>query len=306
MTAENSQTTKRDIRLVAIDLDGTLLNNDHVMSERNRAAVKAVLDRGIQIVLATGKTRYGAADVLSSLNLSTPGIFSQGLIVYNADGGIRHQQTMDPVLIRRIVTFAEDRGFEMLAYSGNRLLVKTLTDRTRVIADFHEPMPEGVGPLVNILENTPINKLIAFGDEQKLRSLRWQLDKQLNGQVHLTTTTVQTQLEILPYGASKGRTFKALVNELGLRLEQTMAIGDGENDIEMIRAAGLGIAVDNANPRLKAVADEIVATNNEDGVAQALERFVLQNDSQKQEETAPTSANSETEASTEKSEEAES
>jgi len=272
--AAATETTQRDIKLIAVDVDGTLLNNDHSLSDRNRQALLRAHDAGIAVVLATGKTRVGAESIIAALNLTTPGIYVQGIMVYNPDGSVRYQETLDPITIRRVITFAEQRGFDVLAYSGNRLMMKLVEDRHLVITRYHEPTPESVGPLVNHLETLPINKLLIFGAPRKLTALRWQLEKILDGQAGFTSTNVLDTLEILPPGASKGKALKVLIHEMGIAPAEVMAIGDGENDIEMVKLAGLGVAVANANPKLKAIADAVVSSNDEDGVAEAIERYV--------------------------------
>lgn len=273
-TTPATETTQRDIKLIAVDVDGTLLNNDHSLSDRNRQALLRAHEAGISVVLATGKTRAGAESIIAALNLTTPGIYVQGIIVYNPDGSVRYQETLDPITIRRVITFAEQRGFDVLAYSGNRLVMKLVEDRHLAITRYHEPTPESIGPLVNHLETLPINKLLIFGAPRKLAALRWQLEKILDGQAGFTSTNVLDTLEILPPGASKGKALKVLIHEMGITPAEVMAIGDGENDIEMVKLAGLGVAVANANPKLKAIADVVVSSNDEDGVAEAIERYV--------------------------------
>lgn len=277
----------KPIKLIAVDLDGTLLNNHHALSERNERALRAAMAKGIHIILATGKTWSSAKELIARLNLTSPGIFVQGLIVYNADGTVRHQQTLDPSLARRVITFAEDRGFVLLAYSGSRLLLRADHPIAEDLTRFNEPLAEIVGPLQNLLDSQPIHKLIIYGEAKRLKALRWQLSMQLNGQANLTQSHIQTQLEILPSGASKGRALKALMKELGVSQDQTLAIGDAENDLEMIQTAGIGIAMGNASEKLKAIATHTVADNDHDGVAEAIERFVLDEAPQPESTEAP-------------------
>jgi len=275
--SQNEQ-TKRDIKVIVVDVDGTLLNSNHVLSDRNRETIRKAIDSGIQVVLATGKTRAGAESVIAALNLQTPGVFVQGLLIYNGDGTIRHQQTIDDATVRRVIQYAEASGFSVVIYSGNRLLVKANEPLVDAIADYHEPMPQAVGNLVNIVGEVPAHKLfIVGGTPRKIKKLRWQLNQQVGTQVSFTTTAMLDSLEVLPKGASKGNGVRVLLKEMHVSPEQVMAIGDAENDLEMLQLAGLGlgVAVGNATDALKEVAHEVVATNDEHGVAEAIERFVL-------------------------------
>lgn len=276
MTIQPPPTEKRDIEAIVIDLDGTLLNSDHVMSERNRATIRRAIDAGKQVFLATGKTRASAASVIAALNLQTPGVYVQGLLIVNPDGTIRREQKMDPAVLRRVINTANQSGFSVIAYNGDRLMMQTLDKNAELIASFGEPKPEAVGPLVNLLDTTPIHKLVLVGDShRRVKALRWQLDQQVGGQVHMTTAKVLTSVEVLPKGVSKGSSVKLLMRDLGIKLANMMAIGDGENDLEMIKAAGLGVAMGNADDLLKAAAHEVVSSNDDDGVAEAIERFVI-------------------------------
>lgn len=265
------------IKLIAVDLDGTLLNSKHQITERTEKALKTAIERGVQVVLATGKTRQSARDIIPRLGINTPGIYLQGLTIYQPDGSISYQKTLDAELARQVITFAEDRGFVVVAYSGTHILVRTASVEGRKLTeDYHEPAPEVVGPLQNILDEMPIHKLIAvrLDEPRRINALRWQLGLQLDGRGRLVQA-LPDMLEILPPGASKGAALKVLLKELGISANEMLAIGDAENDIEMIKLAGIGVAVGNAVQSLKDAADHIVASNDEDGVGEAVERFVL-------------------------------
>jgi Cof subfamily protein (haloacid dehalogenase superfamily) len=265
----------KTIKLIVVDLDGTLLDSKGELTERTEKTLKTAMEKGVQVILSTGKTRTSATQIIERLNLMTPGIFLQGLALYGGDGSLLHQQTLDISIARQIITFAEDRGFTVGAYSGNSILMRRQGSMyDDFFSKYREPMPEPVGPLQNILGEMPVNKLIVFGDPQRIKSLRWQLNMQHNGSIQLTQSHVTNMLEILPPGASKGSALKALVRELQIPAHEVLAIGDAENDIEMMQAAGIGVAMGNADEKTQAAADYVVATNDADGVAEAVERFV--------------------------------
>ena len=262
------------IKLIVTDIDGTLLNSRHELSERTEKALKAAVEKGVKVVLATGKTRLSGIETSRRLNLDTPGIYLQGLAIYEADGALRWQQTLDPKVARTAINCGEDRGFTMVAYSGTRVLCRARNRDTDRLMEFHEGEPEGVGPLQNILDSVPVNKVLAIklAQPRAITALRWQLGTQINGKL---VQALDDMLEILPPGASKGAALKLLLKDMKIPAENVMAIGDGENDLEMIQLAGIGVAVGNANQRLKDAADQVVASNDEDGVAEAVERFAL-------------------------------
>lgn len=265
------------IKLIVVDLDGTLLNSNHEMSARNEKVLKKAIAAGVQVILATGKTYVSAKEIIKRLGLTTPGIYNQGLTIYEPDGTISLQKTLDPAVARQVLTFAEDRGFSMVAYSGSRILARSMkTEIEELSTKYHEPMPEAIGPIQNVLDDMPINKVLAVtsNESKKITALRWQLEKQLDGKARLIQA-LGHHLEILPPGNSKGITLGALLNRLKIKPENVLAIGDAENDIDMIKLAGIGVAVNNAHQSLKDVADHVVASNDKDGVAVAVEKFVL-------------------------------
>lgn len=268
------------IQLIAVDLDGTLLNSQHELTERTEKALKAAMEKGVQIILATGKTRSSALSLIARLGLTSPGIYLQGLATYNWDGSLRHQTLLDKNIARRVITFAEDRGFTVVAYSGTRILTRKTNRDTDILVKYGEPDIEAVGPLQNILDTTPVNKVMAVrkGEYRAISALRWQLNMQLDGTARLVQAALPDMLEIVPPGGSKGAALKTLLKDLAIPAESVMAIGDGENDIEMIQLAGIGIAMGNALSQVKSAADHVTATNDEEGVAEAIERFVLKID----------------------------
>lgn len=268
----------RPIDLVAIDLDGTLLNSQHQLSERNVQAIRKAMEHGVKVILVTGKTHHSAKDIIGTLGLTTPGIYNQGLITALPDGKITHQTYLDADIARHIITYAEDRGFDVAVYSGNKILVKRLS---RWFEDlhhkYHEPMPEAIGPLQNILSDIPINKIMILkeGDAKRIKALRWQLEIQYANQARLLQPIFGDMLEVLPPNTGKGVALKHVLKDLGIKPEKAMAIGDGENDIDMFTLVGLSVAMGNAWDVVKAKANHVVGTNDQDGVAEAIEKFIL-------------------------------
>ena len=278
------------IKLVAIDLDGTLLNSQHQLSPRSRRALKALQAQGTALVIATGKTRFAAEPLIAELNIESPGVYLQGLMTYNPDGTVRHQVQMPKSTVRAVIALAEAQEYGVLVYSGNRVFTRQPDEVAAKMAEYGEPMAEAVSGW-HILEGVQedgegiaVNKVIVYAAEEKIPAIRTQLNQQLHGQIHLTRANVKGLLEVLPANASKGRAVKQLMDELGIPAASAMAIGDGENDSEMLQAVGIAVAMGNAVQSLKDRADYITASNDRDGVAQALERFAINKMEQAQEQ----------------------
>ena len=269
-------TQHKDIKLIAVDVDGTLLNSKAELSARSEAVIRKAMAQGVQVVLATGKTRNSTLRFIEKLSLDTPGIYLQGLAICEGDGTIRWQQTLNPSLARQVITFAEDRGFTVIAYAGMRILVKTLTDQIKdSLGKYHEPAPEAVGSLQNVLNDTPINKLMIVGEPRAIKSLRWNLNLQVGTAGRVLQAGLSDMVEVLPPNCSKGAALRMLLRDLHMSPDHVLAIGDAENDIEMIQLAGIGVAMGHAAQQVKDAADSVVASNDEEGLAEAIERFVL-------------------------------
>ena len=262
------------IQLIAVDLDGTLLNSQHQLTERTIQALRRAIAQGVKVVIATGKTLLSAAEAYRLLELDTPGVFLQGLIIYNADGSIRHQQTHAPEFVRAIANYARQQGVSLVAYSGGDIFTEQRTEQTDKLLKFHEPTPQPVASLNALLAERPMHKLMVIEEPARTAAVRAELSVRYAGQATFVQA-LPDMLEILPPGASKGAGLRWLLDDLGIAPERVLAIGDGENDVEMLQMVGIGVAVGNAAPQATAAANYMVASNDADGVAEAVERFVL-------------------------------
>lgn len=262
------------IKLIAVDLDGTLLNSRHQLTDSTKSALIQAIEQGVQVVIATGKTRHSAQEAIRALNLQTPGVYLQGLMICNADGSVRHQQSIDASVVSEINAFARGQRLSLVAYSGADILTEQRNQYTDRLIAYHEPTPIEVESLVELLDSRPMNKLIIIDTAPRINDVREELSGRLDGRATLVQALAD-MLEILPPGASKGAGLRRLLDDLGVSPEHVLAIGDGENDIEMLQMAGIGVAVGNAMPQAKAAADYVVASNDADGVVEAVERFVL-------------------------------
>ncbi len=269
-------TMPHEITVIALDLDGTLLNSAHEISPRTEQALKRAMAQGVEVILATGKTATSRHRPVNQLGLTTPGVYSQGLVLLNSDGTIRYQRDLAPGTARIAIEYIESIGGTIVAVAdaGTRILSERVSSLTDFMVDHHEPDPELVGPLSGIVDSIPITKLLIEANPADIETMREALRARLNGSATLVRSMPQL-IEVLPKDASKGDGLRRLLDDLRIDPRHVLAMGDGENDIEMLQMAGIGIAMGNANERVKDAADYVTATNDEDGVALAVERFVL-------------------------------
>lgn len=272
-----------NIRLVALDLDGTLLDSQTCLPERNRRALEECISRGIYIVPCTGRTAAGIPDTIREI----PGI-RYGITV---NGGMLVDMQEDKVLDEKLIPpriaveiyemieeyhvmcdayiqgdgFSERYCFEHMDEYAVPALLQELVRKTRVPVD---NMKEYIRN-----RNVMVDKLNLFFDIPEQRAeVRRRLEAR--GDI-LVSSSFRFNLEINGSGASKGDGILRLAQILGVKPEETMAFGDGENDLSMMEKAGVSVAMENGEPSLKKKADYIAPCNDEAGVGQMLERLVL-------------------------------
>ncbi len=264
------------IRLIAVDIDGTLLNDAHELTPTTEAAVRKAVGMGIHVVLATGKTRASAVDLIQRLGLQSPGVFSQGLIIADPNGTIRHQTNLADALAREIAEAAQLCGLSFVAYRDQAIYCLANDVWSDLHVAFHEPLAIPTGTIDGLMARGPFQKFIFMGEPDQLAERIDALRSQFTGKAAMVYSNPR-MLEFLPPGASKGAGVLRLLEELAIDPAEMIAFGDADNDIEMLEVAGIGVAMGNAMAGPRAVADYITDSNNADGVARALDHFLFHN-----------------------------
>ncbi|XP_052290816.1 endoribonuclease YBEY, chloroplastic isoform X2 [Citrus sinensis] len=276
---------KPKFRYIFCDMDGTLLNSQSKISLTTAKALKEALSRGLKVVVATGKTRPAVISALKKVDLVgrdgiisefAPGVFIQGLLVHGRQGREIFRRNLDRDFCREAYQYSWEHKVPLIAFSGDRCL--TLFDHPLVDSlhtTYHEPKAEIIPAIEDLLATVDIQKLIfldtAEGVATTIRPYWSEATKDRANVVQ----AIPDMLEIVPPGTSKGSGVKMLLDHLGVSTKEIMAIGDGENDVEMLELASLGIALSNGSEKAKAVANVIGASNDEDGVADAIYRYAF-------------------------------
>ncbi|KXZ46767.1 hypothetical protein GPECTOR_41g732 [Gonium pectorale] len=247
------------------DVDGTLLNHRQELTSGVEHAVKQAAALGVPLVVATGKARGPwIHDVLPRLDLDTPGVFLQGLVVYDGQGAVLHEQRLPEEVAADCIRLAKELDVTLTAYCGERILCAATDAHTERLNFYREPPPEPVGDLGAILGRVPVHKMIFMAEQSRIDEIRPGVESLLGGRASLTTA-LSGMLEVLPLGASKGAGLRWLLDHLGVDPANVMALGDGENDVEMLAMAG-------AKASANVVLEE---TNDQDGVARAIQEYVV-------------------------------
>ncbi len=263
------------IRLLALDLDDTLLRDDLTISPRDKEAVLAAEHAGVRIVLASGRVRESMQPYADALGMrDRPGyiVSGNGTLVTRSDTAevvLRHLLATETALTAyRLV---DRHGLPAEVYIGDTAYASR--DDRWVDEDCEcSGLSKCIVPqFEKLIAGIDVPKIMIPGDPEKLSRLQAVLQAEFDGSIH-TVTSKPYFLEILPSAADKGSAVAHIATELGIPRAQVMAIGDGMNDAGMIRYAAIGVAMPNASEELKAIADWVAPADNEHaGVAQALE-----------------------------------
>ncbi|MCB9421861.1 MAG: HAD family phosphatase [Ardenticatenaceae bacterium] len=263
------------IELIALDLDGTLLMENGRIHPDNIPPIREAVARGIPVVLATGKTPWSAQELIETLGLVSPGVFSQGMVITDVGGTVKRLVTLDKGVTTAVLDFTAARNLPVNVYAADGLYA-TMDDHYRHVlhTKYREPLPVLSPDLRHQLDTLQITKLLV-SDEVNNDVTRADLERHL-GDRAVVVQAVPEYIEILPLNVTKWTGLRWLLNEMGIDPAAVMAVGDGENDLDMLRSVGLGVAMGNASQAIKAAADVVVGSNEAAGVAEAIERFVLE------------------------------
>lgn len=273
---------KKDIRLIALDLDGTLLTTQKELSSRNRAALLKCAEQGIEIVPCTGRIWRGVPEIVRNLPGVHYAITVNGAVVEDVAGSrVLDERKMELSTALEILALAKQFQTMYDAYVdgrgyGEARFMDHMDDHgipptlQKMILETRQPVPDLEEKLRELA--CPVDKInYFFGDQQERLRAKQALDAR--GDV-IVTSSFSNNLEINALGATKGEAIARLAAHLGLDRGQTMGFGDGGNDMTMMTMAGIGVAMENAVEELKERADYITLSNDEDGVAAALEHFL--------------------------------
>lgn len=272
-----------NIRLVALDLDGTLFNSQKIITPRTLAALRAALEQGVTVVPATGRPARGVPQELLALPGLRYALTSNGARVWdlarNAPVAEFLMEKRPTAEVLRILAEYDCTGD--LLIDGHRVSAASQMDRMERYAppamlNYMRASGTVVEDIQAYLEASPClpEKVTSVFADNAQRAEAWRRIDALGLGLEISSS-LERNLEVNGPGVTKGKGLTALAGHLGLERGQLMACGDSGNDLAMLRAAGLGVAMGNAEPAVKQAAVWVTASNDEDGVALAVERFVL-------------------------------
>ena len=266
-------------KLLVLDVDGTLLNNQKEISPRTLAALLKVQQMGVHIVLASGRPTNGVMPIAEKLELNHYGgyilSYNGGQIINVQTGELLFEKRIDPEWIPYFEKKAKKNDFAIFTYHKDFILTDK-PDNKYVIqeANLNKMQIVGVDNFAEAVDFPPCKCMLASDDEEALVGLENHWKKRLDGVLDAFRSEPYF-LEVVPQFIDKGNTLGVLMTKLSVLPEEVIAIGDGVCDVTMLQLAGVGIAMGNAEDSVKACVDKTTLTNEEEGVAVAVERAIL-------------------------------
>ena len=263
-------------RAIALDLDGTLTNHDKVVTPRTRQALLLAESKGAIIILASGRPTYGIVPVAECLELEKRGgyilSYNGGNIVNAKTGEKLFSQFLPDAVIPILYKYAKEKSHALLGYAGNEIITEMPDDQyVKEESRINKMNIRKVDNLLDALEPHP-TKLLMTGDPTDMLKAEEELVEILGEKMDIFRSA-PFFLELVPKGIDKAQSLLRLLSKINLTPADLIAFGDGYNDLSMLKLAGVGVAMANAAPEVRADADYVTLSNEEDGVAAALLHF---------------------------------
>lgn len=266
-------------KLLVLDVDGTLLNDEREISKRTLAALLKVQQMGVRIVLASGRPTYGLMPLAKTLELGNYGGF---VLSYNGcqiikaqNGEILFERRINPEMLPYLEKKARKNGFAIFTYHDDTLITdspdneyiknEALLNNLKIIRE---------DEFSTAIDFAPCKCMLVSDKEKALIGLEQHWEKRLAGTLDAFRSEPYF-LEVVPCGVNKANTLGAILEHLGVTREEVIAVGDGVCDVTMLQLAGMGVAMGHSQDSVKVCADYVTASNEEDGVALAVEKLIL-------------------------------
>lgn len=272
-------------KLLVLDLDGTLTNKKKEITPHTLQVLKEAQQKGLKIVLASGRPTYGIVPLAEQLELKHFGgyimAFNGGLILDCATGETIYQNFLDPSVYPYLYEKGNTKDFKILSYKDEYIVSEDIANEYVAYEARLNKMP--LMKVENFLDviTFPEPKCLIVGDPEILKDLELEMREKLQHCMSVYRSE-PFFLELLPLGIDKAKCLEKLLERMQIDRKNVIACGDGFNDLSMIEFAGLGVAMANAQQVVKNAADYITLSNEEDGVAAVVEKFFFKKESHTQ------------------------
>lgn len=263
------------IKLFVSDIDGTLLVSGKKISAKNIAAVQKMVDAGITVTIATGRMYRAALPIAKELGVNVPIITYNGALIKSTNGEILHSEYLPKDLIVEIVNFFEKNNWYLQSYSNDELFYAFKNNYSELYETTQKVTGTEVG-FQGLRERTEnVCKLLGINANLAETLERVEKVKAEFGEKIAVTKSHPQFIEMMMPGVSKAAAVKILAKKLGVDKSEVMAIGDSDNDLPMLQAAGQSVAMGNAEDKIKSACTFVTSNCEDDGFADAVEKFVF-------------------------------
>ena len=263
------------MKLLAIDLDDTLLRDDNTVSDYTKTELQKAQHKGIEVLIATGRMYQTAYPVAHRLGLGdVPMVLYSGGVIQRVESKeLIWEQAIPPEVARKVLAIAKEHNIYIQSYIDDELLVHSETEFSRLYEEITGAKAVYVGDAIYDPQKG-INKLLVVEEPERMAEVIEILSKEVGHVVDLVRSKVNF-LEIVTPHVSKGEALAFMGERLGIGLEDMVSFGNSENDVSMLTVTGHSVAVGNAEDHVKTIAKEVCDTNEKDGVAKWIDDNVL-------------------------------
>lgn len=271
---------KNKYKLLMLDIDGTLVGRRQLVSAENRKALDEARQTGVQVSISTGRSLKSSLQIMNQLSLDSYHIFFDGALVSRAD--LSEEVYVQPIAkdtVRQMIEFTGEHDIDLELFTATRYFAGRETWSTLAHEQFFG-VKATIGDLTDLWKNERIVKggLVSATPEEEAPVDRF--SRHFSGVLHISQARTPAFPGVvfnnaLAVGVSKGSALEALAAHLGIAMAEVVAVGDGSNDVSLLKTAGLGIAMGNAPDEVKAVADYITLDVDHHGLAEAINKFLL-------------------------------
>lgn len=262
------------IKLIAVDMDDTLLDEELKVSPRTAQAIAKAQEQGVIVTIATGRMFSSARPFALELNMKAPLItYNGGMVRYPESQEIVFQKPINSEVAGKVVALFRERGWYLQSYMNDELYVVERCEKARSYEDLAAITAIALGDEFYTMKHEPA-KMLTIAEPDEIQEIQRIVNQEFAGEI-FAATSKSNYLELTHPSVNKGHALAILAEKLNISREEVMAIGDSNNDYPMLEYAGFAVAMGNASERVKGIADAVTTTNNDHGVARAIEKFVL-------------------------------
>lgn len=267
-----------DTKVLVLDIDGTLTNSQKEITPNTKQGIKNIQERGHIVILASGRPTPGMKRYAEELELEQYGgyllSFNGGRIINCRTGEIVYQKIIPAAVIPEIYHFAKTNDCGMITYLEDNIILGTRMDEyIQLESRINNMSIKEVDNFVSYVD-FDVNKCLLTAPPEKAEVLVKQLQEKYEGMLSIYRSE-PFFIEVMPKNVDKAASLDKMLETIGLTKENAICCGDGYNDMTMIQYAGVGVAMENAQPEVKAAADFITKSNDEDGIVTVIDEFIL-------------------------------